>query len=328
MSLTPCRMHAHSQNHGHTHGAGHSHAHAGPGAGGPSPAIHERAFAVGILLNLGFVGVEAGFGLWSHSLSLLADAGHNLSDVFGLVLAWAAAALSRRLPTERRTYGLRSSSILAALGNAIVLLMAIGIVAWEAVHRLARPEPVPGGVMMAVAAVGILVNGGTAMLFHRGRKGDLNVRGAYLHMAADAAVSLGVVLAGAAMMLTGWRWLDPAMSLIIVGVILWGTWSLLRESLDLALHAVPSGIDLGEVRAYLASLPDVTEVHDLHVWGMSTTETALTAHLVRSVDCLDDGLLDRTAHELEQRFGIHHTTLQLERGDNARPCRLAPDDVV
>ena len=309
---------------------GHTHDYCPPTADGPGaqPAGYERAFAIGIVLNLAFVVAEAGFGFWSRSLALLADAGHNLSDVIGLALAWYAAVLCRRPPTERRTYGLRSSSILAALANALLLLVAIGAIAWEAFSRLSRPEPVPGVTVMGVAAVGLLVNGATALLLRTGRQGDLNVRGAFLHMAVDAAVSLGVVIAGAMMLATGWAWLDPVISLVIVGVILVGTWRLLRESLDLALHAVPSGVDLVAVREYLAHLPDVTEVHDLHVWAMSTTENALTAHLVRPVAAVDDHLLHRAAEELSARFRIHHATIQIETGEEGQACRLAAPDCV
>ncbi|QDU25234.1 Cadmium, cobalt and zinc/H(+)-K(+) antiporter [Anatilimnocola aggregata] len=307
-------LHAHG-NHSHAHG--HSHA----------PANYGRAFAIGVALNLGFVIVEAGFGAWSHSLSLLADAGHNLSDVLGLLLAWGASVLAARLPTQRRTYGLRRSSILAALLNAIILLLAVGGIAWEAVQRLIHPEPVAGGTVMVVAGIGFLVNGFTAWLFMSGHN-DLNIRGAFLHMAADAAVSLGVVFAALAMQLTGWLWLDPATSLAIVVVITFGTWGLLRESLDLALDAVPANIHPEKVIAYLQQLPGVVAVHDLHIWGMSTTETALTVHLVKPDATLDDQLLARINRELHDQFGIEHTTIQFELGDADHPCRLAPDDVV
>jgi cobalt-zinc-cadmium efflux system protein len=243
-------------------------------------ADFERAFAWGVALNVGFVAAEVGFGLYADSLALLADAGHNASDVLGLLLAWAAERLGRRRPTARRTYGLRRSSILAALLNAALLLIAIGAIAWEAVQRLARPEPVAGGTIMAVAAAGVVVNAATALLFLSGRTSDLNVRGAFLHMVADAGVSVGVVLAGLGMRLTGWLWLDPTASLAVVAVIAVGTWGLLRESADLALDAVPEGIDPAAVRDYLRGLPGITELHDLHIWAMSTTETALTVHLV------------------------------------------------
>ncbi len=229
------------------------------------PANHDRAFALGVALNLAFVAVEAIFGVLSNSLALVADAGHNLSDVLGLLLAWGAAVLSRRLPTPRRTYGLRRSSVLAALFNGIFLLVAIGAIGWEAIRRFSDPGPVAGGTVIAVAAVGIVINTGTALLFLADRKGDLNIRGAFLHMAADAAVSLGVVLAGFAILATDWRWLDPAISLAIVAVIFVGTWGLLRDSVNLALDAVPESIDTAAIGAYLAGQPAVTNVHDLHI---------------------------------------------------------------
>jgi cobalt-zinc-cadmium efflux system protein len=297
----------------HEHAPGHSHA----------PANYGRAFAIGVALNTGFVVIEALFGILSGSLALVADAGHNLSDVLGLLLAWGASILVRRRPTLRRTYGLRRSSILAALLNAVFLLIAIGAIGWEALVRFAHPEPIAGGPIIGVALVGIMVNGATALLFVSGRRGDLNIRGAYLHMAADAGVSLGVVLAGVAILLTGWQWLDPAVSLVIVVVIFVGTWGLLRDSLDLALDAVPEGIDTAAVGVYLASLPGVREVHDLHIWAMSTTETALTAHLVIPRGGDGDTLLGRASEELHERFGIAHPTIQIERGDPAHPCDLA-----
>jgi cobalt-zinc-cadmium efflux system protein len=303
---------------GHDHSHGHSHA----------PADFGRAFAIGVTLNLGFVIVEAVFGGLSHSLALLADAGHNLSDVLGLLLAWGASVLVRRVPTPRRTYGLRRSSILAALLNAVILLVAVGGIAWEAILRLRHPEPVAGGTVMLVAAAGIVVNGLTAWLFMAGQKGDLNVRGAFLHMAADAAVSLGVVLAALAMRFTGWLWLDPAVSLAVVAVITLGTWGLLRESLDLALDAVPAGIHPAEVEAYLAALPGVEAVHDLHIWGMSTTEAALTVHLVKPDAGVDDALLARINTELHDKFGIEHTTVQFELGDETHPCSQAAVEVI
>lgn len=304
---------------GHAHGGlGHSHA----------PTNFGRAFAIGIALNIGFVAVEAVFGVLAHSLALLADAGHNLSDVFGLLLAWGASALVRRRPTERRTYGLRRSSILAALFNALFLLVAVGAIAWEAVHRFNAPAPVAGKTVIWVALVGIAINTATALLFMAGRKGDLNIRGAFLHMAADAAVSAGVVVAGFAMLATGWLWLDPVVSLLIVAVIVWSTWGLLRDSVNLALDAVPEGIEVGAVKQYLNDLPAVSEVHDLHIWAMSTTETALTAHLVRSVPTCDDALLAQACRELHDTFGIEHVTLQFETGSAAHPCGQAAEDTV
>ena len=293
---------------------------------GHAAASFTSAFAIGVALNLGFVLIEATFGFFAHSLALIADAGHNLSDVLGLVLAWCAAALSLRAPTERRTYGWKSSSILAALFNAILLLVAVGAIAWEAVQRLHNPPDVAGKTIMWVSAIGIAINAATALMFYSGRKHDLNIRGAFLHMAADAAVSLGVVLAGGAILVTGRRWIDPAVSLAIAAVIVWGTWSLLRDSINLARHGVPEGIELPAVRAYLASLPHVTAVHDLHVWPMSTTETALTAHLVRDVADCDCSLLDQAAKDLRARFQIHHATLQFETREHE--CSLASEETV
>ena len=311
-----------SHDHSHSRGHGHGHHH--------GPASYNAAFALGVALNVGFVAIEAGFGVAAHSLALLADAGHNLSDVLGLLMAWGAMFLSRQPPTRHRTYGLRRSSILAALANAILLLVAVGGIAWEAVRRFGHPAPVSGRTVTWVAAVGIAVNGATALLFMSGRKRDINVEGAFLHMAADAAVSLGVVVAGVVISFTGWRWLDPVVSLAVVAVITFGTWGLLRKSVNLAMDAVPEGIDPNAVRDYLAALPGVTAVHDLHIWAMSTTEAALTAHLVKPLvqpDAGDeDDLLARTARELHDQFGIEHTTIQIERG--ADQCRLAPDEVV
>lgn len=301
---------------GHAHGHGHSHA----------PASFDRAFAIGVGLNIAFVTIEAVFGVLSNSLALLADAGHNLSDVAGLLLAWAAAWLGRRRPTARRTYGFGRTSILAALANAGLLLVAIGAIAWEAIRRFESPQPVEGGTVMAVAAVGIVINGATAMLFMRGRKSDINVRGAFLHMAADAAVSAGVVVAGLVILNTGWLWLDPVVSLVIVAVIALGTWGLLKDSVALAIDTVPAGIDRDEVEAHLRSLPTVTDVHDLHIWPLSTTSTALTAHLVRESDQVDDVLTAKISADMKARFGIAHVTVQFETG--AIACHLEPDHVV
>lgn len=277
-------------------------------------------------LNTGFVIAEGAYGFVANSVALVADAGHNLSDVLGLLVAWVASVLARRPPSQRYTYGLRSSSILAALFNAGFLLIAVGAIAWEGVLRLIHPEPVSGSDVMVVAAIGIVVNGTTAMMFASGRKSDLNIRGAYLHMAADAAVSAGVVVAGLVINLTDWQWLDPATSLVIVAIIIWSSWGLLRESVAMSLDAVPAGISLEEVRAFLAALPGVIEVHDLHVWSMSTTEVALTAHLIRPQCAVDDQLLAAAAAELRRRFGIHHATIQVESGDGE--CHLAPAEVI
>ncbi len=256
----------------HTGDHGHGHGHA--------PANFGTAFAVGIALNLAFVLIEGGYGIVSNSMALLADAGHNLSDVLGLLVAWVASVLVKRPPSKQYTYGLRGSSILAALFNAIFLLMALGAIAWEAIQRLAAPEPVAGKTVMIVAVIGIVVNGLTAWLFASGAKNDINIRGAFLHMAADATVSVGVVMAGLVILYTGWLWLDPLVSLIIVAVIVWGTWSLLRDSVAMSLSAVPPGIDAPAVQKYLQSVDGVSALHDLHIWPMSTTEVALTVHLV------------------------------------------------
>jgi cobalt-zinc-cadmium efflux system protein len=310
--------HSHDDHAGHAHGQG-GHVHA--------PASFGTAFAIGIGLNTAFVIVEGAFGYFSNSVALVADAGHNLSDVLGLVVAWVAAILSKRAPSARFTYGLRGSSILAALFNAVFLLVAVGAIAWEAVQRLFHPEPVAGLTVIAVAAAGILVNGITAWLFASGRKGDLNIRGAYLHMAADAAVSAGVVIAGLIILFTGWTWLDPLTSLIVSAVIVWGTWSLLRDSMAMSLNAVPQGIDPGAVRLYLENCDGVVEVHDLHIWPMSTTEVALTCHMVIPAGRPGDAFLMQIAHHLEQTFGIQHATLQVETEPHL-PCALAPDHLV
>ena len=313
--------HHHHHDHDHDHAA---HAHGGHGhhhGHSHAPADFGRAFAVGIALNGAYVIGEAGYGFFANSLALLADAGHNAGDVVSLGLAWLAAWLSKRAPSSRYTYGLRSSSILAALANAVLLALVTGAIAWEAVLRLMHPQPAAGATMMAVAAVGIAINGVTALMFASGRERDLNVRSAFQHMASDALVALGVVVAGAAILFTHWLWLDPLVSLVIGAVIVWGTWSLLREALALALAGVPPGVDQGGVADYLAGLPGVTEVHDLHIWGMSTTETALTAHLVRPGAALDDALLSEVCAELKRRFAIHHATLQVECGE--APCELA-----
>ncbi|HTH28764.1 MAG TPA: cation diffusion facilitator family transporter [Sphingobium sp.] len=311
-------MGAGHHDHGHGHGH-HGHPHHAPGSFG-------RAFAIGVTLNLSFVVVEAAFGILGNSLALLADAGHNLSDVIALLVAWGAAALGRVLPSRRFTYGLRGSSILAALGNGVVLMLAAGAIAFAALQRFGSPEPVASDLMMIVAGVGILVNGGTAMLFLSGSKGDLNVRAAFLHMMADAAVSAGVVAAGLAMKATGWLWIDPVTSLVIVAVIVWSSWDLLKEAIALSLGAVPAGIDAAAVERHLAGLAGVEAVHDLHIWPMSTTETAMTAHLVMPGGNGADSFLHDVAEAMRRQFGIGHTTLQIERDPAA--CALEPPDVV
>ncbi len=298
----------------------HHHAHGRQG--------HDRAFALGIALNLGFVAIEFVYGLLSHSMALLADAGHNLSDVLALALAWGASVLGRRRPSHRFTYGLGSTSILAALFNAMLLMLVVGAIAVEAVQRLLNPVAVATATVIWVALCGIVVNTATALLFLRGREHDLNVKGAFLHMAADAAVSLGVVLAGVGMLYGGWFWLDSLMSLAIAAVIIGSTWGLLRDSLNLSLHAVPPRIDDGQIRNYFSRLGGVAEFHDLHIWGMSTTETALTVHLIMPQGCPGDRFITQIADELHQRFGIGHATIQVETGDGPHPCALAPDHVV
>ena len=317
--MSPHRPFGHAHVHEHADHDHHGRAHA--------PASFGTAFAVGIGLNLTFVVVEFGYGVLANSVALIADAGHNLSDVLGLVVAWIASVLTRRAPSTRYTYGLGGSSILAALFNAVLLLVAVGAIAWEAVLRLLQPEPVASGIVMIVAAVGIIVNGVTAALFASGRKGDLNIRGAFLHMLADAAVSAGVVVAGLVILYTGWLRLDPLASLVIVGVIVWTTWSLLRDSLAMSVDAVPASIDPQAVRSYLASCAGVTAVHDLHIWPLSTTENALTAHLVCPGGHPGDEFLAVAASELKQRFGIGHATLQIEISEQTA-CHLAPDHVV
>lgn len=291
-----------------------------------APANYDKAFAIGIALNASYVVVGAAFGVFAGSLALVADAGHNLTDVLSLLLAWGASRLSQMQPTRRYTYGLRSSSILASLVNAIILLIAIGAIAWEAIRRFNQPQQIPGGTIMAVAALGVVINAATALLFVKGRDSDLNIKGAFLHMAADAGVSLGVVIAGFAIIKTGFYWIDPATSLVIVAIIAIGTWGLLRDSACLALQAVPPGIDANQVRAYLAALPEVVSVHDLHIWPMSTTETALTAHLEMPNGNGGDQFLHDVCKHLHDQFKIEHSTIQIEQ--DAKACSLAPERSV
>ncbi len=320
----------HGDDHDHGHGAGdhggeshdhsgHDHAHA--------PADFGAAFAIGIALNVGFVAIEAAYGLIAGSVALLSDAGHNLGDVLGLSAAWLASRLVQRAPSARFTYGLRGSSILAALFNAVFLLLTVGAISWEAILRLADPAPVAGKVVMVVAAIGIAVNGVTAWLFASGQKDDINLRGAFLHMASDALVSAGVVASGFVILATGWLWLDPLTSLAVNVVIVWGTWGLLRDSLGMSMAAVPAGVDPAKLRAFLAARPGVSAVHDLHVWPISTTETALTCHLVMPAGHPGDAFLHDLAAELARRFRIGHPTLQIET-DPQIACALAPDEVV
>ncbi|MGL4301879.1 MAG: cation diffusion facilitator family transporter [Sphingomonas sp.] len=309
--------------------AGHEHGHGGHDHAGHShaPADFGRAFAIGTVLNIGFVLVEAGYGFAVGSMALLADAGHNLSDVLGLLIAWGAATVAKRKPSGRYTYGLRSSSILAALLNALFLLVAISVIAIEAIRRFAEPSPVAGMTVIIVATIGIVINTATALLFMRGRKGDLNIRGAFLHMAADAAVSAGVVLAGLAIVFTGRSWIDPVTSLAIVAIVAVGTWGLLRDSVNMSLQAAPSGIDPTRIRDFLRKQRGVKDVHDLHIWPMSTTETALTAHLLVPEGYPGDAFTARLAVILKERFGIDHATIQIET-DPTVGCALESDQTV
>ncbi|WP_319517943.1 cation diffusion facilitator family transporter [uncultured Martelella sp.] len=308
----------HSHHGGHVHG-GHGHSHA--------PQNFGRAFAIGISLNIIYVVLEAVFGVFTGSLALLADAGHNLSDVLGLVLAWGAIWLAAKPPGGSRTYGFKRAPILASLANAIILIVAVGAISWEAIGRFFEPEPIETGVVIWVALAGVLVNGFTAWLFASGRKSDLNIRGAYLHMAADAGVTVGVIIAAIVIGWTGWTWIDPAVSLVIGLVILIGTWGLLRDSVRLAMDTVPAGIDIDKVRRHIEGAEGVEEVHDLHIWALSTTETALTAHIV----CAEGhakSLLATLPDELHDTFEIGHATLQMETADTAENCRLRPSEIV
>jgi cobalt-zinc-cadmium efflux system protein len=304
--------------HDHSHGTpGHSHA----------PADFGTAFAIGITLNSALVVAEGVYGYLGNSTALMADAGHNLSDVLGLIVAWGASLAAKRAPSGRFTYGLRRTSILAALANAIFLLVATGAIGLEAFERLRNPEPVAGITVMIVAAIAILINGATAMLFASGRKGDINIQGAFLHMAGDAAISAGVVISAGLIMWTGWLWLDPVTSLLICLAILWSTWGLLRASVDMSLDATPAGIDIDAVRQFLLDRPGVAKVHDLHVWPISTTETAMTCHVVMPGGHPGDAFLMESARQLRSSFRIGHATLQIELDENGA-CALAPDDVV
>ena len=293
--------HNHSHDDHHTHEHGHHHA----------PSSFNRAFAIGISLNISFVLIEAFYGWQAQSLSLLADAGHNFSDVIGLVLAWAAIFFGTLAGNDRRTYGWKRASILAALLNAVLLLVAMGAMTWEAIQRLQHPVAVEGYTMIWVAGIGVVINGITAWLFMRGSHNDINIRGAFLHMLADALVSFGVVVAGLAYIVCGWLWLDPVMSLLIAAVIISGTWRLLSQSLHLSLDGVPEHIDLAAVRQYLLSLTGVTAVHDLHIWAMSSSEVALTVHLVMPSAHHDDEFLQHLSHELHEHYHIDHATIQI-----------------
>jgi cobalt-zinc-cadmium efflux system protein len=304
-----------TDHHNHNHSKGHHHH--------PSPKSQGRVFIMTIVLNMLFVIIEFAYGFITNSTALIADAGHNISDVLGLMLAWGAVILTRKAPSKRYTYGLRSTSIMAAVANAMLLLVACGAIAMEAIDRFSQPPAVAGLTVSIVAAVGIVINGLSAWLLMRGSKEDLNIRGAYLHMAADAAVSLAVVIAGVAMFYTGWFMIDPIISLVIVIVIVVGTWSLLRDSMQLALSAVPANIDALAIDAYLRQLVGVTEIHDLHIWGLSTTESALTVHLVMPNGHPGDNFMDEIVQTLEERFFVHHSTLQIEQGTTNHSCSLS-----
>lgn len=285
------------------------------------PADYSRAFAIGVVLNLVFAAIEAGYGVASGSLALVADAGHNLSDVFSLLLAWGAAVLAERPATELRTYGFRKITILASLASAVLLLVALGAIAWEAIGRFFDPQPVQGATVIVVAAIGVVINTITALLFVKGQKHDLNIRGAYLHMVADAGVSLGVVAGGVIIITTGWLWTDPLISLVVVAVIFVGTWSLLRDSINLSIDSVPGHIDMPGIKGYLTGLENVFQMHDLHVWPLSTTEVALSVHLILVDDCHDKEFLSGVQQQLHDQFGIDHSTIQIERqGDDS--CTL------
>jgi cobalt-zinc-cadmium efflux system protein len=323
-----------SHDHGHSH-AGQAHAAPSPHAHGHHHHHHDldktekgRAFAVGIALNLTFVGVEVGAGLYAHSLALLADAGHNFGDVLGLGLAWGAAALAQRRPSVRRTYGLRRTTIVASVTNALTLLFITGGLAWESIRRMFDPTTVQSKVVIAVALAGTVLNAAAALPFLKGRSKDLNVKTAFTHLVADAALSLGVAVAGAIVLFTGWTWVDPAMSLVLAVSILAGTWSLMRGSLDLMLDAVPEGIDPEAVRQFLAGLPGVVQIHDLHIWAMSTTETALTAHLVMPRATNTPSFLAEACKAIHDQFGIDHSTLQVDAEESPHPCRLSAEEAV
>ena len=319
--------HYHAQDHDHEPKAadhGHAHAHGGHGHGhhhAPAPG-RGRSFAIAVALNVAIVVVQGVYGLIAKSTALLADAGHNLSDVLGLLLAWGAIWLATRRPSARYTFGLRSSSILASLANAALLLFACGAIAWEAIDRLMHPAPVAGLIVFAVALTGVVVNGFSAWLFMGGSKGDLNIRGAYLHMASDAAISAAVAVSGLTILYTGWTWVDPLMSLAVVAMVVLGTWGLLCESVRLCLGAVPADIATQPIKDYFGALPGVASFHDLHIWGLSTTENSLTVHLVMPDGHPGDVFLDDVVATLEERFAIHHVTIQVDLGTTSHACSL------
>ncbi|SDG22518.1 MULTISPECIES: cation diffusion facilitator family transporter [unclassified Duganella] len=311
--------HDHHHDHGH-HGHDHSHAHGHHHHGDPNTM--GRAFVIAIVLNSVFVAVEFFYGFLANSTALMADAGHNLSDVLGLMLAWGAAILAKRVPTSRYTYGLRSSSILAALFNAMLLMAACGGIAWEAVQQLIHPDPVAGTIVSIVAGIGILINGFSAWLFMAGSKDDINIRGAYLHLAADAAISLGVLVAGVIVGYTSWNWIDPAVSMVIVVIIVLSTWALMKQSLRLVMAAVPDNVDRANIETWLRQQPGVSALHDLHIWAMSTTENALTVQLVMPAGYPGDAAIDAISKALREDYAIQHSTLQVRLGGNEVECCL------
>ncbi len=289
---------------------------------------YSKAFAIGITLNIIFVVIETGYGITAGSLALIADAGHNLSDVISLLLAWGASYLALKQPTEKRTYGFRRVTILASSVSAILLLVVLGGIVWEAIGRLANPQPVHSMTVVIVAAIGVVINTSTALLFVSGQKHDLNIRGAYLHMAADAGVSLGVVVAGIVIMITGWLWIDPAISLVLVVVILVGTWNLLHESINLSVDAVPQDINISGIKDYLTKIEGISEIHDLHIWALSTTQTALTAHLITTKNLIDNEFLKEIQRHLHDNFDIEHATIQVEKEDMENSCMLNRSECI
>jgi len=288
----------------------------------PETINYNRAFSLGIILNILFVIVEVGYGFYADSLALIADAGHNLSDVFSLLLAWGAYYLAKKPPTLRRTYGLKKATVLASLLSTLLLLVALGMILYEAIERLADPQPVAGLIVIIVAAIGVVINSATAWLFLKGQQSDLNIKAAYMHMVADAAVSVGVVLAGVLILYTGWLWIDPVLSIIIVAIVFVGTWELLKDSVNLSIDAVPETIQTVEVERYLLSLPGIISLHDLHIWPLSTTQTALSVHLVTQTTEIDNTLLETIQHTLHESFGIDHATIQTEYQSDTFHCRL------
>lgn len=304
-----------SHSHSHSH---HGHDHHGHNHGSID---YNKSFIIGIALNVTYIVVEVIYGLMVNSLALLADAGHNLSDVLGLLIAWAATYLVKRKPTKTHTYGFKKSSILAAFVNSLILLVAIGGIVWEAIGRFTDPQPIQGEVIMIVAGIGVIINTFTALLFVKGKEKDINIRGAFLHMAADAAISLGVVIAGLVIMMTNLVWIDPIVSIVIAVIIFFGTWSLLKESTNLALDAIPKSVDRLEIEDFLENIDGVEEVHDLHIWAMSTTENALTVHLIMPNATVNDDFTTNVAKRLEDQFHIHHTTLQIENGNGDVECK-------